>query len=395
MRGHNVPVDQLVHPADLRSWRKWQAQAHTLRRVRTRAKGLARCILGNQDARYFAPLHLTVRGENPTLLMAVDATTPTQIASILRPLTELPDLDVAILSVSRMEEALRGLGEQFQQWSRTVVNGTVRLPEQVRGIRAVVGVGHYLPAGALAYEWSRQAEARFVVVQHGLLTPYAPPLPEGAHLAAFSEQDAEFYASGRSDLTWEVTGSQLLWEASQPRHRLAADVTLGKPVFLGQLHGAELPRSEFAKAATTFCSVTGGFYRPHPGEKDRVSRAQHALWQSSGIHLDRSNAALTTLKSPVASVFSTGVLEAAARGLPARVTHPDPPAWVEAYWERYGMVRWDGTAQGACDADDAAPATPAPWVPGTEPSRAISDLLMSLAGIRDVRRPSSTESDGS
>ena len=36
-------------------------------------------------------------------------------------------------------------------------------------------------------------------------------------------------------------------------------------------------------------------------------------------------------------MFSTGVLEAAARGLPAWVDFPDPPAWLREFWDRYGM----------------------------------------------------------
>lgn len=394
MRNQNVPADRLLHPRDVKAWQSWQDETHTLRQARNRVMKLVRGTLYNGDPRKFVPLHLTVRGEHPSILLAVDATTPTQIASILKPLAELQDTDVAIISVTCMEDSLRSMGEQVDQWNHTVVNSTVGLPEQLRGIRAAVGVGHYLPAGSLAYRWSLEADAKFVVVQHGLLTPYAPPLPEGAHLAAFSAEDAQFYTSGRSDITWEVTGSQLLWEASQPAHRLAPGSTLGKPVFLGQLHGAELPRSEFAKAATTFCSMTGGFYRPHPGERDKISRAQHAVWQSSGIALDRSNSPLTTLKSPVASVFSTGILEAAARGLPARVTHSDPPAWVQAFWERYGMVRWNGTVQGAGAADDAAPITPAPWVPSKEPSLAISEMLGSLVGVTESCQGTPSESEG-
>lgn len=394
MRTQNVPADQLLHTRDLRAWRVWQEQAHPVRQMRTRLTSLTRKILLNGDPQKFVPLHLTVRGDNPKVLLAVDATTPTQIASILKPLADMSDIDVAVISVTCIENALRDMGERVEPWQHTVVNSTVGMPEQLAGLRVALGVGHYLPAGALAFEWSRAAHAQFVVVQHGLLTPFAPPLPEGAHLAAFSPADAQFYASGRADVTWEVTGSQLLWEATQPAHHVAPGTPLGKPVFLGQLHGAELPRSEFAQAATTFCSTTGGFYRPHPGERDRISRAQHAVWQSSGIALDRSNTPLTTLKSPVASVFSTGVLEAAARGLPARVTHANPPAWVRAFWERYGMVRWNGTAHGAGAADDAAPATPAPWVPSVEPSLAVSEIVRSLIGNRESDRIAPSESEG-
>ena len=35
-----------------------------------------------------------------------------------------------------------------------------------------------------------------MVVQHGILTPFMAPLPVGAHLLAWSEADAAFWASG-------------------------------------------------------------------------------------------------------------------------------------------------------------------------------------------------------
>lgn len=41
---------------------------------------------------------------------------------------------------------------------------------------------------------------------------------------------------------------------------------------------------------------------------------------------------------------SHGVLEAAARGLPAWVDYPDPPEWLEEFWARYGLQRWGGEA---------------------------------------------------
>ena len=42
------------------------------------------------------------------------------------------------------------------------------------------------------------------------------------------------------------------------------------------------------------------------------------------------------------SVFSTGVLEAAAQGRDAWVDFPRPPAWLGEFWERYGMHRFGG-----------------------------------------------------
>ena len=51
------------------------------------------------------------------------------------------------------------------------------------------------------------------MVQHGALTPYAPPLPDDCTVLAWSEADGEFWRSGRDDVRIETVGSQLLWEA--------------------------------------------------------------------------------------------------------------------------------------------------------------------------------------
>ena len=61
-----------------------------------------------------------------------------------------------------------------------------------------------------------------------------------------------------------------------------------------------------------------------PRERDRRSVATHARWEAEGITIDRSGIPLRELGAPVVSVFSTGVLEAAAAGLPAWVTLAEP-----------------------------------------------------------------------
>ena len=82
-----------------------------------------------------------------------------------------------------------------------------------------------------------------------------------------------------------------------------------------------------------------------------------------GIEIDRGREPLNTLTNPVVSIFSTGVLEAAIRGIPAWVYHPNPPAWVREFWGRYGLSEWG-----------EAP-TPAPAVPSTPPAQAIAQYL--------------------
>lgn len=334
-------------PRDLDEWRNWQRNRHPLRKLR-------RTMRPEPEPTFV----VAVRGEDPAVLIAFDADTPTQRMSLLEPLKALGDRPAAVLApagLPRFEQLLPG-----GPWQHVPVPGT-GLPEALQRVSVVLAVGHYLPAGALAYAWSRKLGARFDVVQHGLLAPHAPPLPEDAHLLAFSDADAEFWRSGRDDITWDVVGSQLLWTAGAGTARQA--VQDRPPVFLGQLHGAELPRSGFARAARQFCIATGAVYRPHPSETDRLSRLQHAVWERRGIKLDRSGVPLAELHAPIASVFSTGVLEAAALGIPAWVTYPLPPVWLKEFWERNGMSQWG-----------SAP-TPAPVRPDEEPARAIAEAI--------------------
>ncbi|MEA3550252.1 RNA-binding protein [Pseudarthrobacter sp. C1] len=339
---------------DLDQWRKWQHGRHPLRKLRA--------ALRPAPDSGFA---VAVRGDVPVVLVALDADTPTQRMSLLEPLKALGDMPAAVLAPA----GLPGLRQILPggPWREEPVRN-MQLPGQLRQLSAVLAVGHYLPAGALAHAWSRQLGVKFDVVQHGLMTPHAPPLPQDAHLLAFSDADAEFWQSGRGDVTWDVVGSQLLWTAGAQGAERADGAS--RPVFLGQLHGAELPRSGFARAATQFCTATGAEYRPHPSETDKLSRLQHALWERRGVKIDRSGIPLAALNAPVASVFSTGVLEAAARGIPAWVTYPSPPTWLEEFWGRYGMSRW-GTEP-----------TPAPARPDLEPARAIAAIISNQ--VREV-----------
>ena len=160
-------------------------------------------------------------------------------------------------------------------------------------------------------------------------------------------------------------GSQLLYLAAQK----AAGVEAQKqndlePIFLGQMHGAELPRASFAYASHSFLKKFGGVYRPHPSEKDKLSVLTHQLWEKEGIRIDRSGTPLNEVPNPVVSIFSTGVLEAAIRGIPAWVYHPAPPAWLVEFWDRYGMNQWGQEP------------TPAPVQPEKEPAQRIAELMI-------------------
>ena len=130
------------------------------------------------------------------------------------------------------------------------------------------------------------------------------------------------------------------------------------------MHGAELPRASFAYASHSFLKKFGGTYRPHPSEKDKLSVLTHKLWEKEGIRIDRSGIPLNEVPNPVVSIFSTGVLEAAIRGIPAWVYHPAPPAWLVEFWDRYGMNQWGQEP------------TPAPVQPKKEPAQRIAELMI-------------------
>lgn len=333
----------LMFPEDLTAWQRWQRSRHSLRRVRDLVR------------RPTPPhLRLFVRGVEPVVLFALEATTPTAVASIAEPLTHLGDVPAAVLAPADVTDTLPG------EWVPLDLEGTDVPPPVVKSVKVIVATGHFLAAGAAAYRWSSALDATFLVVQHGLLVPQAPPLPSGAHVLAFTDDDLTFWRSGRSDITGEPIGSQLLWNAAQADH--APVDPAAPPMFLGQLHGAELSRRISARTAQAFCTRTGALYRPHPAETDVLSRAQHARWRASGIQFTEAGPMLRAGR-PVVSIFSTGVLEAAAAGVPSWVTCVRPPVWVREFWDRYTLSPWGG-----------AP-TEAPRRPEVEPARRIAQIV--------------------
>lgn len=333
----------LEHPQDLDAWRHWQESRHALRRIKSRL------------VRATPPIfRVYSSGASPSILVVVDAPTPSQIAAYLEPALLVDGAQIAVLAQGELRHLLPA------DWSEHAVAGN-SAPDLLADVRVVFASGHFLPASALAHTWAQALNARFVVAQHGLLTPFQPPLPPGAHALAFSTDDALFWKYGRSDVTFDVVGSQMLWNASAQQAE-PTEVT-GPPVFLGQLHGAELARRIAARTASQFCASTGASYRPHPAEIDKLSRLQHDRWRRSGIVIDDSRAPLRTLTRPVVSIFSTGVLEAAASGRPAWVTCVGGPEWIREFWARYSLSEWGGDP------------TPAPVVPPVEPAKAIAASL--------------------
>ncbi|MGG5259354.1 RNA-binding protein [Phycicoccus avicenniae] len=352
-------MDGLTHPRDLAAWHRAQLARQPLRRRLGTMAGVLRTIA--RPTTRPGAVTLTRGGPGPVrLLVCLESRSPGSVLALLGPLRSLPDLrGVAVVSPEPVSDLLPPW-----PWRESTAVLHEDVPRLAVEAEVVLSTGHYLPLGRAARD-AVTDPARFVTAQHGLLTPDAPPLAEGTTLLAWSAADAAFWASGRDDLAPPVVvGSQLLWEAGTPP--LATPRPGAAPVFLGQLHGAELPRELLAAAAESFCRETGATYRPHPAERDRTSRAAHARFEAEGITIDRSGRPLRELGAPVAAVFSTGVLEAAAAGLPAYVHCPDPPPWLVAFWDRYGLARWGG-----------AP-TPSPERPAVEPSRAAADAISGM-----------------
>lgn len=342
-----MAVGGLDIPADLDEWRRWQSRR---RGIKARAKERARRVL----APHF-PLTLTTTARpGCDLLIALDATTPTAVRALIRPLEYLRDIAVWIAAPQSLADLIPE-GDWAEQ--RADIDA---VPALAHRAKLTLALGHYLPLGAAAYRGAKPGG--FLTVQHGLLTPKAPPLAANTRLLAWSQADADFWRSGRDDITTTVVGSQLLWEASAAP--VASPLALASPVYLGQLHGAELDRAELAASTERFCRENHAIYRPHPAERDRRSRAWHRKWAESGIEIDSGAAPLTELNAPVVSAFSTGILEAAARGLPAWAYHANPPRWLEEFWNRYGMHLWGD-----------AP-TPPPPQPEIEPARAVAQAVI-------------------
>jgi len=336
----------LKFPEDLAAWQRWQEARHPARAIKVR--------LAPTPGKP-APVVIAERRNRPAhVLVVLESTSPTSLIAFVEPLRHL-EVPVAVAAPTDVVAHLPGGG-----WTvRT--ESSIDLARDLPEVVLVVAAGHYFPLGAQTY---REATARgvpFAVVQHGLMTPLAPPLPPGSHLLAWSEADSEFWRSGRTDVTVDVVGSQLLWNAA---HQPPAHVSrFTRPTWLGQLHGAELSRLGMTRAATGFCLREHATYRPHPSERDKLSRLTHAAWERAGIEIDRSGTPLFQTSRPVVSAFSTGLVEAAARGIPAWTHYPHPPAWLREFWQRYGLRPWGGEP------------TPAPALPAAEPAAAIAQWV--------------------
>ena len=358
----------LKYPLDLDAWQAWQRRQKKLKWAMYKLNSLLASARSRTVAEEPVRGLLYTRGTKPQVLIVMDSFSPTNRNAILEPLKHLDAVDVALWVPEDASDYLDGqyASERYSRkdWSEQEISGD-ELMRLLPDIRIVLSAAQFLSRGAVAYEYARAIGAEYWMVQHGLLVPQAPPLPVGCTLLAFSEADAEFWASGRRDVTTHAVGSQLLYLAAQKAAGAEAQKQNDlEPIFLGQMHGAELPRASFAYASHSFLKKFGGTYRPHPSEKDKLSVLTHKLWEKEGIRIDRSGIPLNEVPNPVVSIFSTGVLEAAIRGIPAWVYHPAPPAWLVEFWNRYGMNQWGQEP------------TPAPVQPKKEPAQRIAELMI-------------------
>lgn len=328
----------LRFPDDLQAWRKWAGRrAGVLGRMR-QAKSLLRPS-GPPMATLWLPT-----GE-PTALIIMDNLSPSCRLVIHDPLRHVIDLSRVAVLTEVPDPQLPG-----DDWRQVEFIGPSQIP---RSVDHVLSLGAFNRLSGLVEPWAKGRGMRFSVVQHGLMTPWAPPLNEGDHLLAWSEADAHFWTADRPSITWEVVGSQMLWQSG---HAPKVEVRDERPIMLGQLHGIELPRLEKLRAYEQFCRTNDADYRPHPVETDVWSRAGHQWLQRRGVSFEASGAALPDLGRPVVSIFSTGTLEAAQRGLPAWVHHPNAPEWVRDFWQRYGLKQFGDEPTPAWELGEVEPA---------------------------------------
>ena len=334
-------------------WRQW----------RKRREGLLRGRLKSP----FSPAALGVYSDDPWvpdtshLVVSLENLSPTQVASLLRPEAVLRsrNVPVAVIAPLSIADGLAQFGLTLRE--RLTGSGVWKHPNP----KMILATSHCSPSGRFSWALSLKSGIPFVIVQHGVVTPFAPPLPEGCHLFAWTLQDAEFWISGRSDVTTSVVGSQIIWDAGVSRWQTPEPK--GPLCFLGQLHGPELSRSTTIRSLAELARKGPVAYRPHPGETDLVSRMIHHRWQLQGIRIEPPTSRLGENNPAVAGIFSTGILEAAASGRAAFGFCARPPSWLPEFWARYNIKQL-GT-------DESTHVE----IPTREPAAVISEIAEVLA----------------
>jgi hypothetical protein len=353
----------VIHPRSLERWEEWRNSRRPAAAVRTALSGRLR----RRPAEPAPPpvLHSRSGDGDRRILLGVDAAEET--ADFAAGRDSLGEALLAVLPYLTSPVDVLAPGDQRvpalegPEWERRPLAETGALDEL--GITAVITGGWAAPVGRRVHDWARRAGIPGAVLQHGTVTPFAPPLPPETTLLAWSQADAEFQRAGRADVDTRVVGSQRLWQADRDARSAAPRAPVDRPVFLGELRRLDLPDRLAARAALRCVRSEGALYRPGPLEIDRPSRLTHALMRRRGAEFQEPPLPVAEQAGPVVAVLSADILEAAVRGLPAHVYGPGMPSWVYEYWERYGMRRL-----GRGD-------TPAPPIAADEPARLIAQIL--------------------
>lgn len=395
----------LVHPESIELWRDWARSRGGLPRRRGSVADAVRTLRGTRgrDDHWEEPrwvLHSREGETSARVVIGLEDASPRSRAALL---AFLPYLRVGVDVIAPRGLIAPELGGH--DWRRRAFESARdAVPSDAA---AVVTAGQGGPTGAALHSVAERRGLQSFVVQTDVLTPYAAPLPAEATVLSWSADDADFWRSGREDLTLLAVGSQRLWQLghhsgeddptaegtgkgrgggggggeddaetrSEDGARTRADAgadasdegvehqadptSVPSPVVLGQLSRIELPSRLAARAASSFCRDGVARYLPEAGETGRLARTQHRLWERRGIEVLPAGTDPLTLRAPVVSILAAEVLEVAARGGEAWVHAPGAPGWVHEFWHRYGMRR-HGTP------------TPAPTMPEEEPAARIA-----------------------
>ncbi|WP_394216089.1 hypothetical protein [Brachybacterium vulturis] len=337
----------LIHPRSLERWQEWRGS-------RRRVRGIHRARSSEPIPGYV--LHTREGEGSARILLGIDTADGAAHGGLPAVLPYVHGSAVVVTPAGLALDELEG-----PEWQhRRITEPSAALDGL--GITSLLTLGWHREVGRSLHEWAREADVPGAVVQHDVLTPFAPPLPPDVTLLSWTAADGEFHRADRDDIVVRAVGSQRLWQA---RHEASGEqpVLDAQPVFLGQLSTIELPRRVSLRAAESYCRFAGALYQPGPAETDRLARAAHLLLRRRGIGFQDPSVTLPEQGRPLASVFSADVLDAAMRGLPAWVHAPGAPSWLAAQWERYGMRRVGGEP------------TPAPELGTDEPARLIAQIL--------------------
>ena len=172
------PVDGLTHPRDLEAWHRWQDRSQPVGRRAQRMLGVLRDI-ARPDG-HAGNAVLTRGGPQPRVLVCLESRSPTSVRALLEPVRHLDPADVAVISPHRGHATCcpRARGR-----SRPASRPTSS-PSTPRAVRPCSRPATTCRSGR--WRTGPPSPGRFLTVQHGLLTPHAPPLGAGTILLAWS-----------------------------------------------------------------------------------------------------------------------------------------------------------------------------------------------------------------